>query len=155
MNQRVKKQTLYFQPLQNILFSRNSSKFFFLTFWRTWVLFVGHLIPLFWTSGDVSSGFQSQSGFYLIRSWRRCTSNVTHFLRFTSGATPADLLAVSMAAKPISSTYLQRPWWESNRIPLAPWANAQPTELCWLGNSSKFLFNEALFNKIWIMRQKP
>ena len=24
--------------------------------------FVGPLIPLFWTSGDVSSGFQSQSG---------------------------------------------------------------------------------------------
>ena len=24
--------------------------------------FMGHLIPLFWNSGDVSSGFQSQSG---------------------------------------------------------------------------------------------
>ena len=31
-------------------------------FWRTWVLFVGPLIPLFWTSGDISSRFQSQSG---------------------------------------------------------------------------------------------
>ena len=30
---------------------------FFKIFWRTWVLFVGPLIPLFWTSGDVSSGF--------------------------------------------------------------------------------------------------
>ena len=30
--------------------------------------FVGPLIPLFWTSGDVSSGFQSQSGFCLIRA---------------------------------------------------------------------------------------
>ena len=29
--------------------------------------FVGPLIPLFWTSGGVSSGFQSQSGFCLIR----------------------------------------------------------------------------------------
>ena len=38
------------------------SRFLFKTFWRTWVLFVGPLIPLFWTSGDVSSGFQSQSG---------------------------------------------------------------------------------------------
>ena len=27
-------------------------------FWRTYVLFVAPLIPLFWTSGDVSSGFQ-------------------------------------------------------------------------------------------------
>ena len=47
--------------------------FFFLNFWRTWVLFVGSLIPLIWTSGDVSSGFQSQSGFCLIRTWQRCT----------------------------------------------------------------------------------
>ena len=31
-------------------------------FWRAWVLFVGPLIPLFWTSGDISSGFQSQGG---------------------------------------------------------------------------------------------
>ena len=107
--------------------------FFFLNFWRTWVLFVGPLIPLFWTSGDVSSGFQSQSRFCLIRTWRRCTSNITHSLRFTSGAAPADLLAASMAAEPISSIYLWRHWWESNGRPLAPWANAQPTELCWLG----------------------
>ena len=31
-------------------------------FWRTQVLIVGPLIPLFWTSDDVSSGFRSQSG---------------------------------------------------------------------------------------------
>ena len=35
----------------------------FFKFWRTRVLFVGLLVPLFWTSGDVSSGFQSQGGF--------------------------------------------------------------------------------------------
>ena len=28
---------------------------------------LGPLVPLFWISGDVSSGFQSQSGFCLIR----------------------------------------------------------------------------------------
>ena len=33
--------------------------------------------------------------------------HVTCYLRFTSGATPADLLAASMAVKPFSSTYLQ------------------------------------------------
>ena len=81
---------------------RTLTQFLFLNFWRTWVLFVGSLIPLFWTSGDVSSGFQSQSGFYLIHTWRRHMSNVTHSLRFTSGATPADLLAASMAAEPIT-----------------------------------------------------
>ena len=39
----------------------------FFCFWRTHVLFLGPLVPLFWISGDVSSGFQSQSGFCLIR----------------------------------------------------------------------------------------
>ena len=33
--------------------------------------FLGPLIPLFQTSGDVSSGFQSQSGFCLIRTLQR------------------------------------------------------------------------------------
>ena len=65
---------------------------------------MGQLMPLFWTSGDVSFGFQSQSGFCLIHTWRRDTSNVTHSLRFASGATLADLLAATMAAEPISST---------------------------------------------------
>ena len=53
--------------------------------------FVWPLILLFWTSGDVSSGFQSQSGqpdLCLIE-------------------TPADLLVASMAAKLFSSMYLQ------------------------------------------------
>ena len=34
----------------------------FFLIWRTQVLFVGPVIPMFWTSNDVSSGFQSQSG---------------------------------------------------------------------------------------------
>ena len=38
-----------------------AGSFFFKFFLGTWVLFVGPLIPLFWTSGDVS-GFQSQNG---------------------------------------------------------------------------------------------
>ena len=33
--------------------------------------------------------------------------HITHSLRFTSGAIPVDLFAASMAAEPISSTYLQ------------------------------------------------
>ena len=54
--------------------------------------FLGPLIPLFWISGDVSSGFHSQSGFCLIRYFCRGEYNV-HSPRFTSGATLADLLA--------------------------------------------------------------
>ena len=45
--------------------------FFFFKFLLDTCPFVGPLIPLFWTSGDISSGFQSQSGFCLIRTWRR------------------------------------------------------------------------------------
>ena len=36
-------------------------RFVFKFFLRTFVLFVGPLVPLFWTSGNIS-GFQSQSG---------------------------------------------------------------------------------------------
>ena len=58
---------------------------------------MGPLIPLFWTSGDVSSGFQSQSGqpySHLAEAYVRRM----HPLRFTSGVTPDDLLVASMAA---------------------------------------------------------
>ena len=47
-------QVLLIQNLQTFFFCKNS--------WRTRVLFVWPLIPLFWTTGDISSGFQSQSG---------------------------------------------------------------------------------------------
>ena len=62
--------------------------------------FFGPLVPLFWISGDVSSGFQSQSGFCLIRNFCRGECNV-HSPRFTSGATLADLLVASM--QPVTS----------------------------------------------------
>ena len=64
---------------------------------------MGLLIPLFWTSGDICPGFQSQGGFPHL-----CASSPVHngFLRFTSGATPADCIEVSIAAKPFWSTYL-------------------------------------------------
>ena len=74
--------------------------FFFLSFCWTHVLFLGPLVPLFWISGDVSSGFQSQSGFCLIRYFCGGECNV-HSPRFTSGATLADLLAAD--AQPVTS----------------------------------------------------
>ena len=52
---------------------------------------MGPLILLFWTSGDFSSGFQSQSGQPYL-----CLME-----------TPADLLVASMAAELFSSMYLQ------------------------------------------------
>ena len=64
--------------------------------------FLGPLVPLFWISGDVSSGFQSQSGFCLIRYFCGGECNV-HSPRFTSGATLADLLAAG--AQPVTSPH--------------------------------------------------
>ena len=62
--------------------------------WRTSVLFVWPLIPLFWTSDDVCRGFERQSG-----SSHLCASLPVSkgILRFTCGATPADFFAASMA----------------------------------------------------------
>ena len=57
---------------------------------------------LFWTSDDVYLGFQSQGGSPCLR-----VSLPSCILRFTSGVTPADLLAASMAAELFSSTYLR------------------------------------------------
>ena len=61
---------------------------------------------LFWTSGDVSSGFQSHEWaalFVLVVVICAICS-----LRFTSGATPADLLVANMAFMICgeSSTYM-------------------------------------------------
>ena len=49
---------------------------FFLKFWRTHVLFVGPLIPLFWTSGDVCPGFQSQGGLACMLSCLRAIPQI-------------------------------------------------------------------------------
>ena len=64
--------------------------------------FVGSLIPLFWTSGDVWLGFQNQSRYPHLH-----VSFPAHdrFLRFTSGATPSNLLASSIAADPFLISY--------------------------------------------------
>ena len=50
----------------------------------------------FWTSGDVSSGFQSQSGFCLFKLCEG-VHNIRS-LRFTFGATPLPVYIASIAA---------------------------------------------------------
>ena len=69
--------------------------FFFFKVFGGHMSFFGPLVPLFWISGDVSSGFQSQSGFCLIRYFCGGGCNV-HSPRFTIGATLADLLVAGM-----------------------------------------------------------
>ena len=76
--------------------------FFFKKFLADTCLILGPLVPLFWISGDVSSGFQSQSGFCLICYFCGGECNV-HSPRFTSGATLADLLAAGV--QPVTSPH--------------------------------------------------
>ena len=48
-------------------------------------------------------GFKARAALFILGGG----VGVTRSLKFTSGVTPADLLAASMTANPISSTYLQ------------------------------------------------
>ena len=57
------------------------------------------LIPMFWACA-VCPGFQGQGG--SLACFLTCV-----ILRFTSSATPADCIEVSIAAEPFQSTYLQ------------------------------------------------
>ena len=91
--------------------------------------FVGPLIPLFWTSGDVSSGFQSQSGFCLIHAWWRLHN--IYSLRFTSGATPLPVYNASIAVSCLPHMHVSAevgcrdlkcrpPTWQSDMLPTRP-----------------------------------
>ena len=64
-------------------------------------LFCGPLIPLFWTSDDVGPEFQSQRGYPHLHALLPVCNGI---LRFTSGVTPADLLAASHENQIISNT---------------------------------------------------
>ena len=56
--------------------------------------------PQFWTSCDIFSGFQRQSEFSHLRSYRCCS-----FPRSTFGTTPTELFAARMAAEPLLVIY--------------------------------------------------
>ena len=63
---------------------------------------MGSLIVLYWNSGDVCPGFQSQGEFpHLPASSPVCS----RFLRFTSGATPANIFGCQHGSRAVSSTY--------------------------------------------------
>ena len=89
-----------FAAISYIAYFKGRYSVFLKNFWRTQVLFMGPLISLFLTSGDVCPGMQSQGGsLACFLTWV--------ILRFTSGVTPANCIDVSMAAKPFWSKYLQ------------------------------------------------
>ena len=79
----------------------NLSQTFFKNFFKVFgghtCPFLGPLVPLFWISGDVSSGVQSQSRICLIRFFCEGECYV-HSPRSTSGATLADLLVAGREA---------------------------------------------------------
>ena len=68
---------------------------------------MGPLIPLLWISGGIYPGFQSQVDFLLTR-FLACLL----FVRFTSGATPANLLMAIVVAghAPYTRSSLNRPF---------------------------------------------
>ena len=112
-------------------------RFFKKRFWRRSVLFVGPLIPLFCTSGNVSPGFQSQGGSPFLYALLPICNRI---LRFTSGVTPVDLLVASMTVELFQSIYLQtsigEAWvWDLLCCCLTAWdqTDALPTELYQLG----------------------
>ena len=88
-------------PFQNITTHHKLFFFFFLNFWRTHVRFVGPLIPCFGLLVTSALGFKARVDSLA------CFLACAPFLRFTSGATPADLLTASMAAEPLWPMYLQ------------------------------------------------
>ena len=92
--------------------------FLFLKFLEDVSPFVGLLIPLFWTSGDVR---EDPLAYFLT-----CV-----IFRFTSGVTPADWIEVSMAAEPFWSTYLQMcPQALVEVWGLNPWLPVQQAQHC-------------------------
>ena len=67
------------------------------TFFLKKVLFVGPQVPLFWTSGDVSPGFQNNVGSPHVQALSPACNG---FVIFTSGVILADFLVTGMAADP-------------------------------------------------------
>ena len=63
---------------------------------------MGPLTSLFWTFGDVCPGFQNQDGSPLLCA---LSPECNRFLRFTSDATPADLLTASIAPQPSGNSH--------------------------------------------------
>ena len=76
------------------------------------------LISLFWTSGDVSSGFQSQIGQPSSHFGRGICDM---FLRFTSGVTPLPVYIASIAASHLPLVHVSEEvgCWDLSRRPSA------------------------------------
>ena len=73
----------------------NSHSYIFSNFWRAYVIFVGMLISLPWTS---PLGFKARVGSLICTWWR-------HMCYMFPGVTPTDLMA---AAELIFSTYMRQ-----------------------------------------------
>ena len=63
---------------------------------------------MFWTSGDVSPGFQSQGGFPRLHA---SSPTCNRFLRFITSATSADLLEDIIYPTPFAEYVRDQSWW--------------------------------------------
>ena len=99
--------------------------------------FSGATDTMLWTSGDIwDLDFKTELDFA-----PACNS----LLRFTSGATPADLLVTSMAAQPFHPhTYVQALVWFGPGIKRAATSQCEtrqtPYRLRYAGSAKRFLF---------------
>ena len=64
----------------------------------------GSLIPVFWTFGNISSGFKARVG-SLFHTWWRCMCYMFPEIHLRCDTT-AKLLVANMTSKPFLSTYL-------------------------------------------------
>ena len=133
----------------SVAFVSNNLSFFKKVFGGHKCPFLGPVISLFWFSGDVSSGVQSQRGFYLIHKGE---CNV-HSPRFTSGATLADLLAAG--AQPVTSPHA------CAEVGLDSDSNVQPHEqktnalpLCQLNFKLFYFYNTVVNPNFHLIRSK-
>ena len=96
--------------------------------WRTWVLFVGSLIPCFGLLVMSPLGFKARVG-SLIRTWQRHACYMFPEIHiWCDTCWPLSVQHGSQAN--LFHIPATRHWWGSNGRVITPQANALPTELC-------------------------
>ena len=85
----------------------NRNFIFRFRYWNTQVLFMGPLMPLFWTPGDIGPGFQTRVDFFTC--FLACV-----ILKFTSGVIPVDCREIAWQPSlfgPHTWRCVYKEWW--------------------------------------------
>ena len=122
------------------------------TFCRTSVLWWGHCYPCVELLVTVCR-WVSKSGWDSL-TCMLCHLHTTDSLRFTSGATPADLLAATMVAEPFQflCLHMYKHWWGSSPessvpLPHSMWQDWRSTD--WAMPARHLLFRSSKRNFAW------